>query len=316
MKLIHGSNVIKLDENSEVKFSALEIERAGTRIKVALVGLGSEEGLVINQAAELFEVSVSTILKHITRHAITYGLLVRKSLQVVKNTGLVSPNTARAVFIPRSGLRDLVRVIGTDSARSAFHQVFDDAEELLRIKPENELLKQKVGDQAARLLETAGQLKAALDLSAIDRAKLRMQSEQIAHLEAKLEAASHHISLGGNRKAPKFNLPIYVRQPDDIFKKPSYTIDLVKKSMDEMNDLEHKRFALQHSSKVAVGVSGTLIRTMNELGVNNPMIRDKADLLQAAAKDLHSEIMPSEAGLLALNSGYMSEGRHTSSACS
>ncbi len=311
-----GMEEVKGRKN-ELRLSPVEIQMSGNVIRITLVTVGPNDGLIVGQAATLFNISESAIHKHLKKHDIVHKKIVTGKLQLLKNSGVVNSKAIHAIFIPRYGLRELLRVIDTDEAKAAYHQLCDDAEELLRVKSEVVLLNQKVAKQVAELLETAGQLKAALACSAIDQARLRLheakifaQDEQIAHLEAKLDAASHHISLGGNRKAPRFNLPIYIRQPDDIFKKPTYAIDLVKKSVGEMNDVEHKRFALQHSSKVAVGVSGSLIRTMNEIGVNNPMIRDKADLLHAAAKDLHSEIMPSQAGLLALNSGYMNEGRH------
>lgn len=263
---------------------------------------GDSEGLTVSQIAEMVNISERAVRQHLVKYAITAVAILPQSLRTLKDAGVLLAHARSAMFVSKQGVQKLLRHIGTPESLAIHYQLWNNSEKLEEVE--------------ARLLETAGQLKAALDRSAIDRAKLRLQEEkaaereaeqearhqqEISHLEAKLEAASHHISLGGNHKAPRFNLPIYVRQPDDIFKKPSYTIDLVKKSVGEMNDTEHKRFALQHSSKVAVGVSGSLIRTMNDLGVNNPMIRDKAELLRTAAKDLHAEIMPSAAGLLALN---------------
>ncbi|MDQ3230808.1 MAG: hypothetical protein M3Q07_03225 [Pseudobdellovibrionaceae bacterium] len=256
-----------------------------------VVRSGNTEGLTVSQIAEMVNISERAVRHQLNKYAITTVTLLPQSLRTLKDAGVLLAHARSAMFVSKQGIQQLLRHIGTPEAIAIYYQLWNNSEKLLEVEK--------------TLLETAGQLKAALDRSAIDKAKLRLQDEQIAQLEAKLETASHHISLGGNRKAPKFNLPIYVRQPDDIFKKPSYAIELVRKSVGDMSSMEHKRFKLQHSLKVAVGVSGSLIRTMNDLGVDNPVIRDKADILQAAAKDLHSEAMPSEAGLLALNSGCM-----------
>lgn len=277
----------------------------GQQSIMMVIRSGDSEGLTVSQIAEMTNISERAVRQHLNKHAITAVALLPQSLRTLKDAGVLLAHSKSAMFVSKQGVQKLLRHIGTPEALAIYYQLWDNSEKLNKLE--------------AKLLETVGQLKAALDRSAIDHVKLRMQLQSIADLEArlmdrdqhltqveaKLEAASHHISLGGNRKSPKFSLPIYVRQPDDIFKKPSYTIELVKKSVGEMSEAEHKRFALQHSSKVAVGVSGSLIRTMNDLGVNNPMILEKAELLRTAAKNLHSEIMPSEAGLLALNNGYL-----------
>jgi hypothetical protein len=295
-----------------------EIKIKAETLIAKVIRLDDSEGMLSIHLAELLGVSDSTIRHHLRNHAIGACKIYTHRMRSELGAEVI-PIFARSVlFLPKESIQYLVKVINTAEAYAVYRQLWEYAEKFSALKVENDQLlaqcellrseRDKFQSERLAVAEEAEKV-ASLNLELIStlQSTEAKHRQEIAHLEAKLEAAGHQLSLGGNRRAPKFNLPTYVRQPDDIFKKPSYTIELVKKSVGDMNSTEHKRFALQHSSKVAVGVSVSLIRTMNDLGVNNPVIRDKADLLRAAAKDLHSEIMPSDAGLLALNSGYMEE---------
>lgn len=287
--------------NEQMELISTNVSRAGLSIKVYLLKLGSEDGLITRQAAELFGVSESTILKHIDRHNITTSMIARSNLQLLKNNGIVRNRAISAVFIPRDGLRELMRVVNTDEAKAAYRELFDDAEELMRIKP-------RYLAQEEIIAGLRGDLEKALDLSEATQihnellcVELTDSKAQVEHLSARLEAADHHIALGGNKKAPKFSIPIYRREPNDIFNNPVYSIEIVKKTRDEMNPDEQHRFQTYHSTRTIVGLSRGLEKTFDKLGVTNDEARSMLTTVKESALALKEQLEPNAQGLFVLN---------------
>lgn len=281
-----------IKNSRKMQLNQVEIQKSGEKIRITLVTVGANEGLVVGQAAELFNVTESTIYKHLQKHEIAHKKIVTGRLQLLKNSGIVNSKAIHAIFIPRYGLRELLRVIDTDEAKAAYHQLFDDSEELMKSKPEIAILKQRLDEQNAMILKISGQLKAALDRSAIDQAKIRASENVIAELQAKIDAATHHISLGRNKKVPEFSVPIYRREPNDIFDNPVYSIEVVKKPISQMSKAERGKFRLYHCSKTIVGLSSKMVKDLAESHVTNHDITERAEQLCAIAKALNSDITP------------------------
>jgi hypothetical protein len=169
-------------------------------------------------------------------------------------------------------------VIGTDSAKAAYYQLWNDSEQLQKIIPELQSEKLK----NAELLALA---------EAVQKQNEALVSE-IGELQAKLNVATHHISLGRNKKVPEFSVPIYRREPNDIFHNPVYSIEVVKKPISQMSKAERGKFRLYHCSKTMVGLSAKMVKDLAESRVTNLEITERAEQLCAMAKALNSDITP------------------------
>ncbi|MDQ3235468.1 MAG: hypothetical protein M3Q07_26965, partial [Pseudobdellovibrionaceae bacterium] len=111
----------------------------------------------------------------------------------------------------------------------------------------------------------------------------------------------HHIALGGNRKAPRFSIPIYRREPNDIFNNPVYSIEIVKKTREEMSPDEQHRFQTYHSTRTILGLSRGIEKAFDKLGVTNDVTRSMLTTVKESAFALKAQLEPHADGLFALN---------------
>jgi hypothetical protein len=240
-------------EQDQVDFLPVDVNRAGYSMKVYLLKIGSEEGLTTRQAAELFNVSESTILKHIDRHNITTVRIFQRNLQLLKNSGIVRNRAISALFIPRDGLRELMRVIGTDEAKAAYRLLFDDAEELMVIKPlyleqkkiiaeKDQVIAEK--DQAINLLEH--------DL-AKSISKITTLEKLTEDLKAKNGVLERHI-VGKSGKSRKFEVIVRTEHRVNMFGERDDVLHIEKKPLEEMTQRERKGWSAQHTTKVGRGM--------------------------------------------------------------
>ncbi len=255
----------------------------------------------MSQIAEMTNIGERAVWKHIYRYAITTVPLGQQSLRSLKDAGVLLLHARRAIFVPKASVQQLLKIISTRESWAIYYQLWNNSEKLIEVE--------------AKLLDTAGKLKAVLDESAIQKANLRIkdqqiaeftvklgqQDQQIAELNARLEAADHHIALGGNKKSPKFSIPIYRREPNDIFNNPVYSIEIVKKTRGEMNSDEQHRFQTYHSTRTIVGLSRGLEKTFDELGVTNDEARSMLTTVKESALALKEQLEPNAQGLFALN---------------
>lgn len=284
------------------------IEFNGKAALAKLLFVDGQEGMLSTHLAELLNIANSTMREHIQRYAISAQALPAHSMRSLKDMDVIPIHARTAVFLPRDSVRALVKIINTDEAWLIYRQLWDDAEELNRIKPE--YLSQK--EQLIEMQRDLSILKSERDDAVSLASRTQEQNEQLAQdlilirtladeLNAKLQAANHHIVLGGNRKSPKFSIPIYRREPNDIFNNPVFSIEIVKKARDEMNPDEHHRFQSYHSTRTIVGLSQGLEKTFDKLGVTNDSIRSILTTVKESAMTLKEQLEPSAKGLFVLN---------------
>lgn len=221
----------------------------------------------------------------------------------------VIPIHARtAVFLPRDSVRALVKIIDTDEAWKIYEQLWNDAKELSEILPRYEAqvkqiadLNLKVDQSVVLAAETQRQNE---DLWVCNRQlvdSMKGKEEELLNLNAKLQAADHHIALGGNKKAPKFSIPIYRREPNDIFNNPVYTIEIMKKTRGEMSPDESQRFSGFHATRTMLGLSYAAEKSFRKIGVSNESIYEKLARVQNDVTALKDEIEPNALGLASKN---------------
>jgi excisionase family DNA binding protein len=327
--------LIKGGKIEEPRLCPVEIQKIGGVIRVTLLTIGSDDGLTTGQAAGIFNISESTILKHIQNHKIEAMKVPTGTLQLLKSEGVVHRKTARAIFIPRYGLRELMRVIGTDAAKSAYHQLFDDAEELFRIKPQYLGQSQEISDLRlknenleSKLLDVAGQLKAALDRSAIDQVKLRMKDQQIAELQASLDEYHHtldrleakqdeldlvsaklqaSIEFIENKSKGKRRCRQSVVEFEfagvNIFEGPQYVARVKKLEKAEMNEREQNVFALQKGISSIRGIADSMEQRSEKLGIANLEVRDALKQLSQASDEAYHKLIPEAGKIFGLKDG-------------
>jgi hypothetical protein len=284
------------------------IELNGKAALAKLLFVEGQEGMLSTHLAELLNIANSTMREHIQRYAISAQALPAHSMRSLKDMDVIPIHARTAVFLPRDSVRALVKIINTDEAWLIYRQLWDDAEELNRIKPE--YLSQR--ERLIELQRDLNILKDERDDAVSLASRTQEQNEQLAHdlisvraladeLSAKLQAANHHIVLGGNRKSPKFSIPIYRREPNDIFDNPVYSIEIVKKARDEMNPDEQHRFQSYHSTRTIVGLSRGLEKTFDKLGVTNDYARSILITVKESAMALKEQLEPNAKGLFVLN---------------
>ncbi len=285
----------------DIKVISQELFVEGQHSIIKVIRSGDLEGLTVSQIAEMTNIGERAVWKHIYRYAITTVPLGQQSLRSLKDAGVLLLHARRAIFVPKASVQQLLKIISTRESWAIYYQLWNNSEKLIEVE--------------AKLLDTAGKLKAVLDESAIQKANLRIkdqqiaeftvklgqQDQQIAELNARLEAADHHIALGGNKKSPKFSIPIYRREPNDIFNNPVYSIEIVKKTRGEMNSDEQHRFQTYHSTRTIVGLSRGLEKTFDELGVTNDEARSMLTTVKESALALKEQLEPNAQGLFALN---------------
>jgi len=280
----------------DIKVIPTELHVLGQRSIVKVIRSGDAEGLTVANIAEMTNINERSVWKHIYNHAITTVPLGPQSLRSLKDAGVLLLHSRRAVFVPKAGVIQLLKFINTPESWAIYYQLWNNSERLEELE--------------AKLLETAGKLKSALDQSAIRLAMIRSRDQQIAdlseqliELQAKLEAASHHIALGGNRKSPRFSIPVYRREPNDIFNNPVYSIEVLRKSREEMDEQEQARFSSYHAVRIMSGLSRGVEKNFDKIGVTNESARSSLSRLVHAVTVLKDEIEPNTLGLLALNQG-------------
>jgi hypothetical protein len=285
----------------DIKVIPQELFVEGQHSIIKVIRSGDLEGLTVSQIAEMTNIGERAVWKHIYRYAITTVPLGQQSLRSLKDAGILLLHARRAIFVPKASVQQLLKLISTRESWAIYYQLWNNSEKLIEVE--------------AKLLDTAGKLKAVLDESTIQKANLRIkdqqiaeftiklgqQDQQIAELNARLEAADHHIALGGNKKSPKFSIPIYRREPNDIFNNPVYSIEIVKKTRDEMNPDEQHRFQTYHSTRTIVGLSRGLEKTFDKLGVTNDEARSMLNTVKESALALKEQLEPNAQGLFALN---------------
>lgn len=289
------------EELIDIRVIPRELFVRGQMWIMKVIKSGKTEGLTISQIAEMTNISERGVRARLHDHAITTVSLGPQSLRSLKDAGVLLVHTRRAIFVPKEGVQKLLRHIGTSESLAIYYQLWTNSEKLEEVE--------------AKLLDTVGKLKAALDQSAVQAAKIRakeqeismlmaqisQQNQQIVEIGARLQAADHHIALGGNKKLPKFSIPIYRREPNDIFDNPVYSIVIAKKSRSEMNADEALRFSGYHATRTMVGLSYAAEKSFRQLGVSSETLFEKLVRVQNEVTSLKDEIEPNVLGLNASN---------------
>jgi len=110
---------------NNIAINKTTVQAKGKEIIVNLIRMGEEDGLTVQQTADLFEVTQSAVLKHLKRHSLTAGQIVPQSLQELKKAKVIPLRTKTALWLPRETVRQLSTLIGTDVAKEITKQLFE-----------------------------------------------------------------------------------------------------------------------------------------------------------------------------------------------
>ncbi|WP_132325945.1 hypothetical protein [Pseudobacteriovorax antillogorgiicola] len=114
---------MKNSKSIEVVNKAISVD--GQDLFIDLVKMGKDEGLLVNQAADLFGVDQSSIWFHLKKRELGYLVLPRKLLIELKNHGVVNRYTPKACFLPKETLRALVKLINSNVAWDIFNSLWE-----------------------------------------------------------------------------------------------------------------------------------------------------------------------------------------------
>jgi hypothetical protein len=291
LKIVNGGkHRIAFSEHDKLELSSLEVSQAGEKIKLALLKIGPEEGMTTGQAATLFNVAESTILTHIHKHAITYAAMPMKLLQVLKSNGVINKHTPKAIFIPRQGLRDLMRVIGTDEAREAYHQIFDDAEAYARLKIETQLLNQQLAD-AQLALESFSTQNSTL--------QARIKDLEISYEDLLRDRnAFKRTLLQRHRKKADQTLATELVRRSTIFGECDDYIRVKVLSLEEMTPEERKSWNGQHAVKTFKGLGRSIESHFSDDGFADQQLKVAAADARNSADSLFETFCPANARVI------------------
>ncbi|WP_141735919.1 hypothetical protein [Oligoflexus tunisiensis] len=264
----------------DIKVIPQELFVQGQRSIINVIRSGKTEGLTVGQVADMVNISERNVWKHIYRHAITTAPLGQHSLRGLKDAGVVLIHAKRAAFVPKSSVQQLLKLINTPESWAIYYQLWNNS---------------------ARLTELELQL-ANAEVSRDEAVQRAVQLEvEMSELRARLEAATHALSLGENRKKPRFEIKFHRHETTDIFKNPVVTIERTKKSINEMNPHERKHFRMQHGTRSLAGTAKMLLDESTASDVTNETLRHSAVIMQAGVLAYQNTLMPDEGSLFALN---------------
>lgn len=282
-----GATARNLNEVIDLSVIPQELFVQGQRSIVKVIRCGGIEGLTVFQIAEMTDIAERSVWYHIEKHAISTDRLHQHSLRSLKDAGIILLRAKRAVLVPKSGVQQLLKLINTPKSWAIYFQLWQNTEQLI-------VLQGKLAD--AELARD----KAVHRVTQLEAEILRLKSTY-SDLEARLDAAIHALSLGGNRKKRKFEIRFHRHESTDIFKNPVVSIVRVRKSVSEMNAFERKHFKMQHGTRSLAGTAKMLLDESTSSDVSNKALRQSAVIMQAGVLAYQNTLMPDEGRLFALS---------------
>ncbi|NRA63764.1 MAG: hypothetical protein HRU19_04735 [Pseudobacteriovorax sp.] len=117
---------LKIVESSEqISVRQKAINSSGKELLLNLITMDGDEGLLSNEACQAFGISPSGLRSHMQRHEICSSLIETVKLKSLKKQGIVSNKTNQTTFIPKEGLRQLVKLINSPEAWSIYNQMWE-----------------------------------------------------------------------------------------------------------------------------------------------------------------------------------------------
>ncbi|SMF80604.1 hypothetical protein [Pseudobacteriovorax antillogorgiicola] len=113
---------------SIIEVNAKSVQVENENLLVDLIKLGDEEGMLLTEAARIFEVQETAIWQHLKRHNLESSQIVRTKLKELRNLGVIGQRINRATFLPKETIRALAKVIHSDSAWAIYNQLWAVAE--------------------------------------------------------------------------------------------------------------------------------------------------------------------------------------------
>ncbi|HYX36845.1 MAG TPA: hypothetical protein VE954_27370 [Oligoflexus sp.] len=286
----------------EINFRSVEIHRAGQKIKAEILMLDNTEGLTVQQAADLFDTSTQNIHKHISKYAICSQPLVENICRTLKSKGIIPFKTPKHVlFIPKTGLKDLTWHIGTDAAKAAYYQLWDDAEELAALKPRIAELE----NQRAELLQKLDAVLAQSELVMTQNLVVVEQNQQYARIfkagkrrimraRAKQRAVEELIVKSKKPKGEsRKKVVMYESLGRNIFEGEQFKAIEKYRKIVEMNPLEYKTYKVQHSCRTVDGaIRKGICQPLAESHPGNKDILDSVNKLANASSVVLGKVMP------------------------
>ncbi|MDQ3234959.1 MAG: hypothetical protein M3Q07_24390 [Pseudobdellovibrionaceae bacterium] len=277
LKVVNGGkHRIAFNDRDKIELSSLEVSQAGEKIKLALLTIGPEEGMTTGQAATLFNVTESAILKHLDKYAITYGTLFRNMLQVLKDNEVISKHASRAIFIPRRGLRDLMWLIGTEEARAAYRQIFDDAEAYI----------------------------AAKALIAAQEDQISELREQVHIADGQKEALIQLLMKCARRSKETWNSVDFIELPRDGMGMPRFEVVVEKVRHREPNP-SNAYYKIVHGLRSNNGTAKSCRKRLLGLNLNDCETAALADSLVDISEGLRSRVESSYKPIFNSNNGFL-----------
>ncbi len=267
------------------KLSQVEILRRGQKIKFTLVTMGADEGLTIYEAAKLYNTTTGAIYKHLIRSKLTHRQIVRESLQELKIANVIPLNAPRAIWIPRRTLRDLARLIKTDSAIAAFHLLFDDSEILVKEKLEHDGTKTLL----AASLSKVSALNIEYDRMLLENKDLRLQIE-LAECDKNQILAQIKSK---TRTSRNLKLISEVVHRTTMFGETDVVIIEKALPLEKMTPKERKAWNGQHAAKIFKGLGRSIDDHFSERKHCDPRILNAASNARTSADFLLETIIPS-----------------------
>jgi hypothetical protein len=276
------------------------------------------EGFLVSSIAEMTNVSERAVWKHIYRCAISTVPMGPQSLRSLKDAGVLMVHATRAAFVPIDAVKQLLKLISTPEAWAIYYQLWNNSAKLEEVE--------------AKLLETSGQLKSALDRSAITEAKLRLQeqkaaetqkqneelirfSQQVAdeskskdaelqRLRNQLQAAIDHMEHKGKGKRRVRHSVVDIEFVEmNIFSGPDYRVSIKKLEMAEMSGREKDVFGLQRGISSICGIAGSMQKRAARMDVSNPEVMGALKDLSAASDSAYHKLMPEAGRVFGLKDG-------------
>jgi Skp family chaperone for outer membrane proteins len=219
----------------------------------------------------------------------------------------VIPIFARSLlFIPKAGIKQLVRVINTPEAYAIYLELWEYAEGFAELEAERDQMKadlaairtelKRVNDERESLLSERDELAAAAEslargfeeLSALHR-ELTANSQ---HTQAKLNAAIHFIEHKPGPRACRYRIAEIEFVGVNIFEGPQFRLATRKLKLEEMNPEQRNVHAIQKGSISAQGTIKSTRRRLQAMGTSNADLLSKVQNWERAGEDFLNTLMP------------------------
>lgn len=270
-------------QNDEVSVSKkISVEVAGRSIVVSLLKMGEHEGMTVGQAAELFGVDSNTVKEHVKNHGLMIAGISSDHLKVLKSLGVIPLKSARANFLPRETIRQLVRHIGTPEAQAAYDHLWAMADDgMTFLKTQAEVHSTDPIDIAEMLLNTAK----------VERA-MRIEAERLKEIADKRAFSAMGSSGANSRAAAKEKARADEAEKYVEFRKLKDAIYAAQNDFCNLTRIDYRAFGSKLED-FTLEVSGKRIRHWT--------IKDQSNL-----KDLHISLSCAQA---MVNCIYMKAGQ-------